>query len=79
MRIELHRFSNLKEEANFDAFLKGFSEYLFKNAAIYVEGVEFQPISKMTHEEIKELKKVNMAAVELSATDEDQLEVNSAS
>ncbi|PWA72218.1 protein kinase-like domain, Phloem protein 2-like protein [Artemisia annua] len=45
MRIELYRFSNLKEEANFDAFLKGFSEDPFKNVAIYVEGVEFQPIS----------------------------------
>nr|GEX62149.1 protein kinase-like domain, phloem protein 2-like protein [Tanacetum cinerariifolium] len=58
--IRLYQFPNLKDGADIDIFVKGFSESHRKNEAIFLEGVEFRAINNMTHEEIKELEKVNM-------------------
>ncbi|GJT47707.1 kinase-like domain, phloem protein 2-like protein [Tanacetum coccineum] len=58
MMIELHRFSNQKEDVVFEFLLESFSLYYNGDAALYIEGIEFRAIDKVKHDEIGKLKEV---------------------
>ena len=48
MMIELHRFSNQNEDVVFEFLLESFSSYYCGDAAVYVEGIEFRAIDKVS-------------------------------
>ncbi|KAI3737963.1 hypothetical protein L2E82_27981 [Cichorium intybus] len=62
MNIELCRFSNHKEDTDFEFLLESFSRCYCESHDIYIEGIEFRAIDNASlkrlvkHEEIKELK-----------------------
>ncbi|GJY23058.1 kinase-like domain, phloem protein 2-like protein, partial [Tanacetum coccineum] len=58
MMIEFHRFLSQKEDVVPEFLLESFSSYYCGDVAVYVEGIEFQPIDKVKHEEIGKLKEV---------------------
>ncbi|GKF02799.1 kinase-like domain, phloem protein 2-like protein, partial [Tanacetum coccineum] len=48
MMIELHRFSNQNDDVIFEFLLESFSSYYCGDAAVYVEGIEFRAIEKVS-------------------------------
>ncbi|CAH1442274.1 unnamed protein product [Lactuca virosa] len=56
MKIELCRFSNCKEDTKFEFLLESFSRCYCGSRDVYVEGIQFQAINNVKHEEIKVLK-----------------------
>ena len=48
MMIELHRFSNQNKEVIFEFLVESFSSYYCGDAGVYVEGVEFRAIDKVS-------------------------------
>ncbi|XP_023761491.1 uncharacterized protein LOC111909936 [Lactuca sativa] len=58
MMIELCRFSNDKEDIDFEFLLESFSRCYCGSRAIYVEGIQFLAIDNVKDEEIDELKNV---------------------
>ncbi|XP_076881469.1 uncharacterized protein LOC143529594 [Bidens hawaiensis] len=59
MMIELYRFLNHKDDGDFEVLLESLSaSYCREHDAIYVEGIEFQPIDNVEHEETEKSRKV---------------------
>ncbi|CAH1442275.1 unnamed protein product [Lactuca virosa] len=58
MMIELCRFSNDKEDIDFEFLLESFSQCYCGSRAIYVEGIQFLAIDNVKDVEIDELKNV---------------------
>lgn len=56
MTIELYRFLNHKEGLEFEVLLERFSRCYCGSDAVYVEGIEFQAIDKLKHEEYEKLQ-----------------------
>ncbi|GJT92867.1 kinase-like domain, phloem protein 2-like protein, partial [Tanacetum coccineum] len=60
MMIELHRFSNHKEDVVFEFLLERFSMYYCGDGAIFLEGIEFRAIDRVKHEDSRKLKEVQV-------------------
>ncbi|KAJ9559395.1 hypothetical protein OSB04_014009 [Centaurea solstitialis] len=69
MMIELCRFLNDKEDVDFEVLLESFSRYYCGSGAIYVEGIEFQAIDNVKHEEYENLKEVQSVLSSNPSTD----------
>ncbi|KAJ9559430.1 hypothetical protein OSB04_014044 [Centaurea solstitialis] len=69
MTIELCRFLNHKEDVDFEVLLESFSRYYCGSGAIYVEGIEFQAINNVKHEEYENLKEVQSVLSSNPSTD----------
>ncbi|KAJ9556483.1 hypothetical protein OSB04_011097 [Centaurea solstitialis] len=76
LKIELFRFWSDSETNDFDVLLESFSRYYCGNCGMFVEGIEFQAISRMDCIENKELNDeksfkpdLNMDRVEQMAID----------
>ncbi|XP_024984270.1 uncharacterized protein LOC112520203 [Cynara cardunculus var. scolymus] len=58
MMIELGRFLNHKEGIDLEVLLESFSSYYCGSGAIYVEGIEFQAVDNVRHEDNEKLREV---------------------
>ncbi|GJU28536.1 kinase-like domain, phloem protein 2-like protein, partial [Tanacetum coccineum] len=58
MMIELYRFLNQNEDVVIEFILESFSSYYCGDSAIYVEGIEFQAIENVTHDNIGKFNEV---------------------
>ncbi|KAL8251417.1 hypothetical protein R6Q59_035110 [Mikania micrantha] len=58
MMIELFQSLNHKEDTDFEVLLESFSRCYCGSSSIYIEGIEFQAIDNVNHEETKEFKEV---------------------
>ncbi|KAD5802980.1 hypothetical protein E3N88_14340 [Mikania micrantha] len=58
MMIELFQSLNHKEDTDFEVLLESFSRCYCGSSSIYIEGIEFQAIDNVNHEETKGFKEV---------------------
>ncbi|KAJ0736028.1 putative protein kinase RLK-Pelle-LRR-I-1 family [Helianthus annuus] len=69
MMIELFQFLNHKKDTDFEVILEGFSRCYCGSDSIYIEGIQFQAIDNVKHEEIEKLKGVHQALKSKSKAD----------
>ncbi|KAJ0519320.1 putative protein kinase RLK-Pelle-LRR-I-1 family [Helianthus annuus] len=69
MMIELFQFLNHKKDTDFEVLLEGFSRCYCGSDSIYIEGIQFQAIDNVKHEEIEKLKGVHQALKSKSKAD----------
>ncbi|KAD5802978.1 hypothetical protein E3N88_14338 [Mikania micrantha] len=58
MMIELFQSLNHKKDTDFEVLLESFSRCYCASSSIYIEGIEFQAIDNVNHEETKGFKEV---------------------
>ncbi|GKG45797.1 hypothetical protein Tco_0498243, partial [Tanacetum coccineum] len=56
--VELFRFVNKDETTDFEVLLESFSRSYCGSWAIFVEGIEFQPVDDVVNKEINDEKHV---------------------
>ncbi|KAJ0736016.1 putative phloem protein [Helianthus annuus] len=61
MMIELFQFLNHKKDTDFEVLLESFSRCYCGTDSIYIEGIQFQAINNVKHEEIENLTEDHQA------------------
>ncbi|XP_035842384.1 uncharacterized protein LOC118488995 [Helianthus annuus] len=74
MMIELFRSLNHKEDTHFEVQLESMSRGYCGNSSIYIEGIEFQAVENVSHEDSKRLKEVPNVLIENSNMDKEEKE-----
>ncbi|KAI3829119.1 hypothetical protein L1987_03234 [Smallanthus sonchifolius] len=71
MMIELCRFLHPKEDIDLEVLLESFSRYYCRSGAIYIQGIEFQAISNVAHDDIKNQNEVENSNSNMPANSEE--------
>ncbi|KAL8259620.1 hypothetical protein R6Q59_027573 [Mikania micrantha] len=70
MMIELFQFLNHKKNTNFEVLLESFSRCYCGSDSIYIEGIQFQAIDNVKHEEVEKLDEVRQVKKSKSKANE---------